>query len=192
MKKWILPAVLLSFIAFLGIGFYILSQPPKETLSKEFKEEAVTKLLGRKAQLDAENVATGNKEYKGKYISFSYPAKALIYTYRNSSTSATLEDFSFDIKSPKIVFSMRVSEIAGGFEDYPGVRLREVRSEYKRAKLTIDGVAGLTYFKTGQESEKSGFFLKNGKIYTISITGINGEEVEKLFDEIISSASFVE
>lgn len=192
MKKWILPAVLLSFLAFLGIGFYILSQPPKETLSKEFKEEAVTKLLGRKAQLDVENVAAGNKEYKGKYISFSYPAKALIYTYRNSSTSATLEDFSFDIKSPKIVFSMRVTEIAGGLEDYPAVRLREARNEYKRARLTIDGVAGLAYFKTGQEAEKSGFFLKSGKIYTISITGISGVEVEKLFDDIISSVFFAE
>lgn len=87
---------------------------------------------------------------------------------------------------------MRVTEIAGGLEDYPAVRLREVRSEYKRAKLIIDGVAGLAYFRTGQEAEKSGFFLKNGKIYTISISGVNSEEVEKLFDEIISSVSFVE
>lgn len=184
--------VLLSFLAALGVAFYILSQPPKDTLSKEFKEEAVTKLLGRKAQLDAQNVATGNKEYKGKYISFAYPARALTYTYRNSSTSATLEDFSFDIKSPKIVFNMRVAEIAGGLEDYPAVRLREVRSEYKSTEVTIDGVAGLTYYKTGQEAEKSGFFVLKGKIYTISIMGTSGEVVEKLFDEIISSVSFVE
>lgn len=179
-------------MVFLGVGFYILSQPPKDTLSKEFKEEAVTKLLGRKAQLEVKNVATGNKEYKGKHISFSYPAKALIYTYRNSSTSATLEDFSFDIKSPKIVFNMRVTEVAGGLEDSPAVRLREVRSEYEKEELIIDGVAGLAYFKTGQEAEKSGFFMKSGKFYSVSITGSSGEEVEKLFDEIISSVSFVE
>ncbi|MDO8269404.1 MAG: hypothetical protein Q7T54_01900 [Candidatus Levybacteria bacterium] len=192
MKKLVLLVVLVLIIAAGGIAFYILSQPPKEKLSDEFKQKAVTKLLGRKAQLDAQNVATGNKEYEGKYISFSYPAKALIYTYRNSSTGAPLEDFSFDIKSPKIVFNMRVSEIAGGLEDYPAVRLREVRSEYKKAKLTIDGVAGLTYYKTGQEAEKSGFFVRKGKMYTISITGTSGEVVEKLFDEIISSVSFVE
>ena len=196
MKKWILISVLILLLAGSGIAFYILSLPPKDSLSNGFKEEAVTRLLGRKAQLNPE-VKTGNTQYKGKYISFKYPAKALIYAYREnstSSTSASLEDFSFDIKQPKLVFNMTgVSKTSNSstIEDYPAVRLRLQRSyEYTKSTFTMDKMRGVAFFKKENGGEKSGFILNDGKIYTISITGTSGREVEKLFSNIIATVSF--
>lgn len=190
MKKWILLGFLALIIISGAIAFYILSQPPKEKLSQEFKEKAVTKLLGRKAQLEAKNIPTGNTEYKGKFINFSYPAKAVIYEYRDNKNSANLEDFSFDIKSPKLVFNMTVTSAAANLDEIPAVRLRETRGyEYKKEIKKIAGVDGYIYYKSGTDPEKSGFFIGNSKLFTLTVTGVTDEEVGKLFDEIISSVS---
>lgn len=190
-KKLILLSVLLILLLSGAAAFYILSAPPKEALTDEFKEEAVTRLLGRKANINPENVPTGDTEYEGENIYFKYPAKALIYTYRDSSKSANLEDFSFDVKTPKLVFNMQVLDNNSNLTtilDFPSVRLREQRSyEYKITDIKAGKNAGKAYYKAGSEPEKSGFFLANGKIYSISITGTNDEEVSKLFDKIIST-----
>ena len=100
MKKWIIFSVLCLFVVGGVLAFYILSQPPKEKLSKEFKERSITKLLGRKAQLEDKTGVKGNTTFDGKYISFDYPARALEYAYRdpgNASNNSRLEDFIFDI-----------------------------------------------------------------------------------------------
>lgn len=179
-----------------GVAFYIFSQPPQEALSDEFKEEAVTKLLGRKAQLEADNVPTGDTQYKGKYISFKYPARALEYTFRENSTSsesASLEDFSFDLSDPKAVFNMKVvaNSRLTDIADYPAVRLREQRGyEYEKSSVMAGSTQGLVFFKKGMSAEKSGFFLKDGRIYTISVTGPNEESVGELFDSILKTVSF--
>lgn len=177
------------------VAFYLLSLPPKEKLSKEFKERAVTKLLGRKAQLEEENVSQGSLTFDGKYISFDYPARALEYKYRdpgNIDNSSRLEDFIFDIKVPRLRFLMSVIENTSNFNsiiEYPAVRFREDRlNEYEKDSITVSGSSGYSYYKSGQESEKSGFVLSNGKIYSLIVTGSSDEDVEKLFDEIVFSA----
>lgn len=190
-KKIILPGILILILLLGGIGFYILSLPPKETLSKEFKEEAVTKLLGRKANLNPEAIPAGNTQYNGKYISFQYPAKALIYTY-NKDTKRNIEDLSFDIKSPKLIFNMTVTDHSGTFNDVPAASLREQRLyEYKKSEPVVDNTKGIVYFKSGQSPEKTGFFIANGKLFTFSVTGTVDVEVGKLFDEVVATVSFV-
>ncbi len=198
MKKWIVIGVIgLILIISGGIAFYLLSLPPKETMSKAAKEEAVTKLLGRKAQLDADNIPQGNTEYTGKYVSFTYPAKALIYEYKDpsfASNSSRLEDFSFDIKEPKIVFNMQIisnsSQIAT-IDDHPSVKLRDLRSyEYKKSDITAGNMKGRAFYKKENGAEKTGFVLNKDKIFSISITGTSSDEVEKLFDAVISTVKF--
>lgn len=196
MKKLLLLLVLVLLLSVLGISFYILSQPPKEKLSEEFKEKAITELLGRKAQLE-DNALQGETSYDGKYIKFDYPSKALVYKFRETSTtstSSTIEDFSFDIKQPKLVFNMTVrpndSNISS-IDDLPAVKLREARIyEYKKSIFEIDRVSGVAYFKKETGAEKSGFVLSTDKVYSFSITGVEAEEVEKLFDRVISTSTF--
>ena len=196
MKKWLAFTVFVLLVIILaGIGFYILSLPPKEALSKDFKQQAITKLLGRKAQLDEVPVAEGNTQYIGKYITFDYPAKAIIYELKDpgfASSSSRLEDFSFDIKSPRLILNMAVLSNFGRqstVDDNPGVKLRQNSSSYKEQLVTIDGQKGKVYAKE-DEPEKTAFFLVNDKIYTISVAGSSFEEVSALADDIIKTIKF--
>ena len=196
MKKIVLILILGITLILGGIAFYYFSQPPKDKLSDRYKEQAIEKLLGRKANINPEKVKTGDAEFKGKYITFKYPAKAVVYKYQDPSfkkNDTRLEDFSFDIKSPRLVFNLQVLQDTSNLSsivDYPGVRLREVRSEYKRSDITIGDTKGKVYFNSSSQAEKTGFFLKNEIIYSISITGSDADEVSLLFDNIIRTVSF--
>ncbi len=197
MKKWISVIILLIIIVIVGILFSVLSQPSKEKLSKDFKEQAITKLLGRKAKLDVAPEKTGNVEYKGKYISFSYPAKAEIYTIKDpgfASSSALLENFSFDIRSPRLIFNMAILKNNGkakSVDDNPGVKLRQnAPFTYKETLVTIDGVYGKVYARRDEEPEKTGFFLHNDMMYSLSVTGTVFEDVQSLFDSLVKSITF--
>jgi hypothetical protein len=193
MKK-ILIACLLVLIIVGGVGFYIFSQPSGNNLSDEFKKDALTKLLGRQVKL-TDDTPQGDVEFDGEYISFRYPAKAIAYTYRETSTSsksATLEDFSFDIKEPKLVFNYAVHQNNSNLStisDFPAVKLRETRLyEYEKGSFEIDNASGIYYFKKENGPEKSGFLLLDGKIYSISITGTSANDVDNLFNSIVSSS----
>lgn len=196
MKKWLAITLFVVLVLILaGIGFYILSLPPKEALSKDFKEKAITKLLGRKAQLDVAPEVEGNTRYKGKYIAFDYPAKAIIYNLKDpgfASSSSLLEDFSFDIKSPRLILNMSVLSNPGHqttVDDNPGVKFRQNSSSYKEKLITVDGQKGKVYAKEN-EAEKTAFFLVNDRLYSISVTGTSFEEVEKLADDILKTVKF--
>lgn len=196
MKKGLaITSFIILVLILAGIGFYILSLPPKEALSKDFKQQAITKLLGRKAQLDAVPVKEGNTQYKGKYIAFDYPAKAIIYELKDpgfASSSSRLEDFSFDIKSPRLILNLAVLSNPGRqltVDDNPGVKLRQNSSSYKEQLVTIDGQKGKVYSKE-DEPEKTAFFLVNDRIYSISVTGSSFEEVAALADDILKTVKF--
>lgn len=196
MKRWIVLSVLVLMLITGGVIFYILSQPPQETLSKDFKEKAVTKILGRKAELEEAPEKLGNVSYNGKFIQFEYPAKAVIYNLKDpgfASSSSLLEDFSFDIKEPRLVLNLAVLQ-AGKMTDIannPGVKLRQSQpGTYSGQQMTVDGETGMVYEGRGETPEKTAFFLVNGHIYTISITGTNFDEVKKLADGILESVKF--
>ncbi len=195
MKKWIVILVLVLVAG--GVGFFYLSIPPKDGLSTDFKEKAVSKLLGRKAQLDEVKEQEGNTSYKGKYISFEYPAKATIYTYKDpsfASSSALLEDFSFDIRKPRLVLNMAVLRNNGRYksvDDDPGVMFRKNASgQYKEVAILVDGQKGRVFERNDSTPEKTGFFLVHDRFYTISITGTIFTEIKSLSEVIFKSIKF--
>jgi hypothetical protein len=198
MKKKILLLVCLVVVAIGGVLFYILSQPPQETLSNEFKEKAVTKILGRKAELNETPEKKGNVAYNGKYLQFDYPAKAIIYNLKDpgfASSSSLLEDFSFDIKEPRLVLNLAVLQAGRQTDimDNPGVKLRQSQPGiYSGERRTVDGQSGQVYEGHGETPEKTAFFLAYGRIYTISVTGTSFEAVKELADGILSSMKFRE
>jgi len=196
MKKKIFLLCLLLLLILGGVAFYILSQPPKEKLSEEFKDEAVTRLLGRKAQL-SNDTPRGDTEYKGKYISFKYPAKALVYKFRENSTSsgsASLEDFSFDLKEPTVTFNLNISRNSSNLNsitDSPAFKLRELRDyEYKKSQIKINNINGVAFSKNENGIERSAFILHNNLIYAISVSGVEESSTALLFEKVISSIAF--
>lgn len=198
MKKWILFSVLILLLIAGGVVFYILSQPTKDSLSKDFKEQAATKILGRKAQFEAKTVKTGNVLYDGHYIAFEYPAKAEIYNYKDPSVTSdrtTLETLSLDLHEPRVVLNMAVNQNTGttnSVKDLSGVNFREAsKGTYIGEDVTVSGHTGRVYEKRdSSSSEKTVFFLVNGKIYTISMTG-DLDEARRVYEIIINSLKFI-
>ncbi len=193
MKRIIFCCVAIFLVIVSIVLFNHFSQPSKVRFSEEFKTKAVERILGRKAML-TDSTPKGDKIYDGNLITFSYPAKAVTYEYREQSSSkdeSGLDDFSFDIKNPKLVFNLKVYDSGGtlSLTDFPAVKLRIERSyEYDKSTPRIDGVEGIAFAKSEGLSEKSGFFLYDSKIITLSVTGGDYDEVSNLFDAIVSSS----
>jgi hypothetical protein len=177
--------------------FLVLNRTTK-TMSKAESEAALAKMLGRKPNLDVKAVPTGNVTYKGKYATFMYPAMAKIYTYRDPSEiadKAIIEKFSFDITDPRLTVYLVVDQNPTNvtvLDDVSAVMLREDKTRgYQQSEILANGQKGLAFIKPGDQSEKAGFFIVNGRIYSISVTGNDIKEVVNLFDNIIKSLRFL-
>lgn len=197
MKKVILILIILILILIVGVGFYFASKPKE--LSQKEKDAAYAKILGRDANLNPD-VKTGNVNYNGKYVTFSYPAAAKVYKYvdPDSKKNAYIKErFSFNIKNPKLVLNYTAESDQGvvkTLNDYPAVKMRKDKSfGYTQADLDSDGTSGIAFSRdrSGEaDAEKTMFFLKDGMIYSISITGSNLDDVSDLFNTIASSFKF--
>ena len=168
-------------------------------MSKTEKEAAIAKILGRKPNL-TDSIKTGDTQYKGKYVSFMYPAAGVIYTQRLNGApvkQTNLEYFSFDLSDPKLIFSMEVVQTPGSvtsLEDYPSVKLRQLESNiYKQSQTEADNQTGFAFEKAGEasNSEKTGFFFLKGKIYSFSVQGSDLKAIEDLYNKIISGVKFL-
>ena len=157
MKKFVLVMLFIAISVCLLSIFYFLNRPSKE-MSKTEKEAAIAKILGRKPNL-TDNIKTGDTQYKGKYVSFMYPAAGVIYTQRLNGVpvkQTNLEYFSFDLSDPKLIFSMEVVQTPGSvtsLDDYPSVKLRQLESNiYRQSKTEADNQTGFAFEKAGEAS----------------------------------------
>jgi len=197
MGKVISFIIILSLFLALFSAFLVLNRTPK-SMSEADKQAALAKMLGRKPNLAEANAPTGNVEYKGKYGTFMYPAMAKIYTSRDpgiSKNESVLEIFSFDITDPRLIFYFDVNQNptnTTSFDDIPSVTLRKDPTRgYQQSKITADGQKGLVFTRTGDNAEKSGFFIVNGRLYSISITGSDSKEIINLFNNVVLTLQFV-
>jgi hypothetical protein len=195
MKKFIVLALII--IAVIAAFFVVLNQPAKQLSDKE-KQQALINILGRKPNLTDDN-PTGNKTYKSNYVSFMYPSKAKIYTYREpniSKNTSVLEIFSFDITNPRIIFNYSAIQHNSlqGVSDIPDVKLRQLQKDaYVQENAYADNKTGLVFEKIQTQGliEKTAFFLVNGKSYSFSIQGNDIKEIRSFYNDIISSIRFL-
>jgi hypothetical protein len=184
---------LISLIVFISVALFIILNRSTKPLNEAEKEAALINILGRKPILN-NNVATGNAQYEGKYAGFNYPAKAVIYTYKDPNivkNNSELEMFSFDINNPHLIFNYSVSDNSGGMlsaKDSSGAIFRLDKSNgYSQSEVSIGQTQGFVFAKQGAQSEKTGFWLVNNRLYTLSVTGSDYQKVVNLFDSIIVS-----
>ena len=197
MKKFILLLVVIAVVTSVLLTFYYLNKPAKE-MSEAEKQTAIAKILGRKPNM-ADNVKTGDTEYKGKYVSFIYPAAGVIYIQKLNGVpieQTSLEYFSFDLSEPKLVFSMEVVQVPGSvtsLEDYPSVKLREIESNlYVKNNVAVGDKEGMVFEKTDNNSfEKSVFFYLGDKVFSFVISGNDQKGINDLYDKVISSLKFL-
>ncbi len=191
-------ALILLIILFSAGGYFIISQKTRVLTEKE-KQAALVKLTGENPGITNSNISKGDKEYKGKYLSFMYPATAAIYNLtvngKKVEDTAALEYFAFDTKAPNISVVTEVIESPPSVlkaEDYPSVRLRQTDLSYSQSQITISNITGLSFTKNNPgEVEKSAFFYSDGKMYTFSVTGSDFNSVSGLFNKITSTAKFL-
>jgi hypothetical protein len=189
--------VFITFFAILVAIFFILDRPAK-TLSESQKQEALTNILGRKPNLNNGKQLAGNIDYKGKHVSFSYPARARIYNSTGiflDKNSNYVENFSFDISIPRLIFTLAVKRNdtnISNFSDISDVKLRQLPSMgYGQKDLEVDGEKGIVFEKQGDNPEITAFFIVKDKIYSFVVTGSDFRDVEKLFNDLEKTIKFV-
>lgn len=198
MKKFIIALFLIAILASVFWLFYFLNKPLKE-MSEAQKEAAIAKILGRKPNLSTKDAPTGNTEYKGKYILFSYPAGATIKKQMLNGQEVVykgLELFMFGLENPKLNASIEVinaPENITSINDYPSVRLRQIQSNlYQDSDVFVGNEKGLAFTKQSSTGfEKTAFFFLKGKIYSFSLQSPDSKKLEEVFNDIIASVKFL-
>jgi hypothetical protein len=186
--------LLICLISYVGWLYY---QTKNLKLDDKEKATAVKNLLGHDARIDVA-VPEGDQPYSNQYYSISYPKAAKEYhrdpTYKPSSLE--LSYFSFQESSPRLFFVISVLDHPGmTLTDFPSVSVRQKETDiYTSEPITVGGQKGIVFAKvTPDESsdrEKSAFFAKDGHIYSFALSGGNMDDINSLFNSIISSLKF--
>jgi hypothetical protein len=198
MKKIISAAFFLLIIGCFVAAFMLLNRSA-DPLTQSEKQQALSKILGRPVVLKEKKVATGDILYKGKYISFLYPAAAKIMTPKANGilvSSSDLENIYFSVgDSARINVTITISQASSAetsIIDDPAVRLRQLQKDlYKQTEVTVDGQPGLEFEKNDQVIEKIAFFFVNNKIYTFAVDGSDRKSMTDLYNKIILSLKFL-
>ncbi len=121
----------------------------------------------------------------------------MIYGYKDpsfASSSSLLEDFSFDIKEPRLILNMAVlkaGEKMRSVEDDSGVLFRKNNpGQYKDVSGVVNGQNGKIYERNDENPEKTAFFLVGGRFHSISVTGNNFDDIKELADNILKTVKF--
>lgn len=199
MKKYIILALILVAVIISIVVFNIVNSTPK-SLSQIEKETALTSILGRKPNLNEKAVAKGNVQYKGKYVTLMYPARAKIYVLKVNGEvkrdNWNLDSLNFDLDDPHITVLVTVSSAPSDFtsiNDYPSVKLRQVQpGMYHQKEFIIDHHSGFVFDKQDNTGfEKTAFFYLDHKIYVFSFQGSDIMETENIFKTIMATVKFL-
>src|ERR1035437_418268 len=147
MKKIFLIVLLIVIALIVLISFFILNRSTA-TLSEKEKEQALSKILDRPVNLREKYIPSGDVTYKGKYMTFRYPASAVKYVQTINGKpieKSDLEYFNFDMDNPRIYIVIEVNKapLGSSISDNSSVRMRQIDKSYKQTKLVADGQNGL-------------------------------------------------
>lgn len=199
MKKFIV-LVLIVVIAIVSIVVFNIFNSSSKKLSTEEKEAALTNILGRKPNLNEKEAAKGNLQYKGKYVTLMYPARAKIYVLKvngeEKKDNWNLDSLNFDLDDPHITVLVTVSNAPSSvtsITDYPSVKLRQTQpGMYQQKDITTDGKSGLLFGKQDNTGfEKTAFFYLNNKIYMFSFLGSDLMAINDIFKNIMATVKFL-
>jgi len=195
MKK--LGIFLVISVIVVGTALYLMLQPEKQVMSTSQKEQALSKLLGRKVDL-SDKKKPEKSDYKDSYVEFSYPGDAVIYNYRDpdfASESGLLSSFSYDIKDPKVVFNYAAVEKSNvkSLSDDPSFRLREMPAGgYKKSTIKIDDTQAVLFEKNNPQAfEKSIFIFRGKTLYSFVLTGADSSSLSRVVSLLSHSLKFL-
>lgn len=186
MKFFIVFLLILGFI--FAILFFILDNLHAGGSPGSIqKKQALEALLGRQVIGKAIKIDYSMKSYEGKYIHFSYPA--FLKTQETHNTSAVILDSFFATSiNPQLTVAATAVKTEDQLENFPGAAVRtQDPKTYIPFTPQAKSIPGLGFIKKIDQPEVTGFFQLNGKIVSVSVTGIDLDEVKKYFNEIAST-----
>ncbi|SRR5258708_2006362 len=194
MKKLYTITIVVLVLVTICVWYFLdtLHNPQKEALSEQTKKQALEKLLNRDPVLQDKHPA-GWKTFDGKYIHFSYPSDANVY--KPAVQPATvLESFSCGLISSHILIAIQVIQPGelNSIGGYPGVSLRQTEKDiYHGNNAIVASHQGLAFTKEGVDGvEKSAFFLLDGRVFSLVVSGYQQQEVEQYYKRVLASTSF--
>lgn len=191
---WLKRVGILLFLILLILGggyFWRLKSVPLTTEGEA--EKLASKSLGRHLKDGPEKYSDG--VYNGEYFSLKYPTTAKPFESAKllDMNPEVVEYFSFDGFSPRVVFSATVivpsNQKLTNLDEVSGVMMRRNDEEkYSKGVIDIEGNRGEVFTKSLEGFEKTAFIVRDGKLYTFSMTAQSGGRmIEEGFDEIIRS-----
>jgi hypothetical protein len=184
-KKIIFPLLLLTLIAS-GFSYWHFTAS-KVSLSDTERTKAYEQILGREIK-EEKNIEI--KDYQGKYFSLKYPSNLSIKEATSSADqkSETLRMLGFDPRVNLVVMAVQENT---SISDYSAVKFRAQSEDFTAVENPpeINGLESIVY-TNATAPEKTAFLKKGSTIYSISTTGSNMAEVEKLFDQVIQTITF--
>lgn len=183
MSKKVLLFILFCIISSLFFIWILLSWEVL-ALDEKQKKEALESILGRKIR-EEKSILQGTKVYEGKFFQLSYPA------YADDKKSSDIV-FRLDSGEPKFRFVAMVTKAndVAVLEELSAVRMRTQSKLYQKLPIIVDGNAGLLFIKESDGTERSSFFLVNGRSFSFSITGVDALELEETYGKMMDSVKF--
>lgn len=186
--KWVF---ILLLLLGLGYGGYRLWQYDQIQFDPRSKQDDMRVVLGGRDARNPTGVPTGETKYQGNYITFTYPAKAIVMPGQKPDGSI-LDRVSLMFRDPRldvVVVAMKSEEKT--LDEVPAVTMRRgQRDVYDEKRIQIGQEFGLKYSRL-DGTEKVLFLLHDGRLYTLSIVGNNVQELDKLWNVMLPDFHFL-
>lgn len=159
------------------------------------KAKELEGILGRSLRVETEQ-AVGDNEYKTDSAYFRYPIALLTHEKSDEvliKTQNEIENFEVRKSNPSVslVFQIFRSSSIANLDEVTGVVFRRSdKDKYLESHEKIDGERMLVFRNGGNGMEIVGFSLHKNKIFSFAVTGSDKDEVEKIFEELVSSFQF--
>ncbi len=171
-KFW---AGLLIFLVFMGalvLGVKNLNKPAQGTINQT-----------PPAKAEAQDPYANPSKYKGKYISFTYPAHYKTVPSQLSGPILEVARFHSTDQSSK---QISVEVLDENIKDDSGIKLRRSQpGTYQEEPRTASGI--VIFNSTASGAERTAFVPHQDKVATISITSPPGWDLTEDMQTIISS-----
>jgi hypothetical protein len=175
-------------IAYAGIKFFDYANLPFMPRSAE---EDLRQVLGGRAPRNPTAAPEGDIKYSGQYMTFMYPARAEKHPLKKIDDSI-LEMIDLEIDSPRLTITATAIAIKEKtLDEVSGVRMRRSQTDVYRENQTIVGVEKNPVFSRLDGKEKTVFVIFHDRLYTLSVTGNDGNAVAELWAKMLPTFHFL-
>jgi hypothetical protein len=182
---------ILILLGLLGYGGYLFWNYANTPMTPRSQEDDLRRVLDGRAIRVAPTALPGDKKYDGQYMTFEYPGNGYILPRKNN-VPAILEHIDVEIKEPRLsIVAAAMASSEKTLEEVPGVNMRRQQKEVYREDQVIVGPEKTSVFSRLDGTEKTVFVFYNGRLFTLSVTGSNVEELKNLWSRLLPTFHFL-